>query len=153
MAGPRSAPKATSGAARPAPSVSGPYYPYPCEDDWLCNDGVDIVLGPISIGPDRRTRWARWTWRYRPAPLFLHPRPAPQLTDYDPLASGFRCKRIRGRVTAPIPEIHQRLTDPLQIGLNLRVGVEVVLYVVGDRAPGLPLRPVKNAFTSGWANK
>jgi hypothetical protein len=34
---------------------TGPYYPYPCEDDWLCNDGgVDIVFGPpappIDIG-------------------------------------------------------------------------------------------------------
>jgi hypothetical protein len=30
----------------PAPS-SGPYYPYPCEDDWLCDDGgVSIILAP-----------------------------------------------------------------------------------------------------------
>ena len=52
------------GANRPpAPSstsgTSGtPYYPYPCEDDWLCGDGgVTLVLGggdgvgpPINIG-------------------------------------------------------------------------------------------------------
>jgi hypothetical protein len=26
---------------------SGPYYPYPCEDDYLCDDGgVSIVLNP-----------------------------------------------------------------------------------------------------------
>src|SRR5512146_2770705 len=30
-----------------AATVSGPVYPYPCADDWLCNDGVDIVWGPI----------------------------------------------------------------------------------------------------------
>ena len=28
-------------------TVSGPVYPYPCADDWLCNDGVDINWGPI----------------------------------------------------------------------------------------------------------
>jgi hypothetical protein len=28
-------------------TVSGPVDPYPCADDWLCNDGVDIVWGPI----------------------------------------------------------------------------------------------------------
>jgi hypothetical protein len=31
-------------------TVSGPVYPYPCADDWLCNDGVDIVWGPIWPG-------------------------------------------------------------------------------------------------------
>lgn len=34
------------GADGAAP-VSGPVYPYPCADDWLCNDGVDIVWGPV----------------------------------------------------------------------------------------------------------
>jgi hypothetical protein len=29
-------------------------------------------------------------------------------------------------------KIDQRLTDALEVGLNLGVGVEVVLYVVGD---------------------
>jgi len=30
----------------PAPSA-GPYYPYPCEYDWLCDDGgVSIVIDP-----------------------------------------------------------------------------------------------------------
>jgi hypothetical protein len=34
-------------------TVSGPVYPYPCADDWLCNDGVDIAFGPIWPGrPD-----------------------------------------------------------------------------------------------------
>lgn len=35
------------------PSSSGPYYPYPCEDDWLCDDGgVSIIVdpGPPGIG-------------------------------------------------------------------------------------------------------
>src|ERR1700757_4471786 len=31
-------------------TVSGPVYPYDCADDWLCNDGVDIVWGPIWPG-------------------------------------------------------------------------------------------------------
>jgi hypothetical protein len=34
--------------------VSGPYYPYPCEDDWLCNDGELSVIvdpGPPGIWP------------------------------------------------------------------------------------------------------
>lgn len=30
---------------------SGPYDPYPCADDWLCADGVDIVWGPIWDRP------------------------------------------------------------------------------------------------------
>lgn len=37
------------------PSSSGPYYPYPCDYDWLCDDGgVSIVLdpGPPSGGID-----------------------------------------------------------------------------------------------------
>jgi hypothetical protein len=38
------------GGGGPGPSVSGPVYPYPCEDDWLCNDGVDVVFGPIWPG-------------------------------------------------------------------------------------------------------
>lgn len=39
-----------------APSSSGPYYPYPCEYDWLCDDGgVSIIVDPgpgggIDIG-------------------------------------------------------------------------------------------------------
>jgi hypothetical protein len=29
------------------PTSSGPYYPYPCEDDWLCDDGgVSIIVDP-----------------------------------------------------------------------------------------------------------
>jgi hypothetical protein len=31
-------------------TVSGPAYPYPCEDDWLCSDGVDLAFGPIWPG-------------------------------------------------------------------------------------------------------
>ena len=31
-------------------TVAGPVYPYPCDDDWLCSDGVDIVWGPIWPG-------------------------------------------------------------------------------------------------------
>ncbi|HZA11095.1 hypothetical protein [Mycobacterium sp.] len=31
-------------------TVSGPVYPYPCEDDWLCSDGVDVNFGPIWPG-------------------------------------------------------------------------------------------------------
>ncbi|HXD24722.1 MAG TPA: hypothetical protein VN609_02240 [Propionibacteriaceae bacterium] len=33
------------------PSDTGPYYPYPCADDWLCAGGVDIVWGPIWDRP------------------------------------------------------------------------------------------------------
>ena len=37
-----------SGQSGPA---SGPYYPYPCDEDWLCDDGgVSIVVDP---GPPR----------------------------------------------------------------------------------------------------
>jgi hypothetical protein len=33
------------------PSSSGPYYPYPCEDDWLCDDGgVSLVIDPGPPG-------------------------------------------------------------------------------------------------------
>jgi hypothetical protein len=31
-------------------TVSGAVYPYPCADDWLCNDGVDVAFGPIWPG-------------------------------------------------------------------------------------------------------
>jgi len=32
------------GSAAP---VTGPVDPYPCDDDWMCSDGVDINWGPI----------------------------------------------------------------------------------------------------------
>ena len=57
------------------------------------------------------------------------------------LPCAVRGTRGWARCAAPIPEIDQRLTDTLQIGLNLRVGVQVILYVVTDLAPGLPLEP------------
>jgi hypothetical protein len=38
------------GADGGPPTVTGPVYPYPCADDWLCNDGVDIAFGPIWGG-------------------------------------------------------------------------------------------------------
>jgi hypothetical protein len=29
------------------PTSSSPYYPYPCDDDWLCDDGgVSLVIDP-----------------------------------------------------------------------------------------------------------
>jgi hypothetical protein len=32
-------------------STTGAYYPYPCEDDWLCGDGeLSVILDPPSIG-------------------------------------------------------------------------------------------------------
>jgi hypothetical protein len=31
-------------------TVAGPVDPYPCDEDWMCNDGVDIVWGPIWPG-------------------------------------------------------------------------------------------------------
>jgi hypothetical protein len=31
-------------------TVSGPVYPYDCDDDWMCSDGVDVVFGPIWPG-------------------------------------------------------------------------------------------------------
>jgi hypothetical protein len=41
-----------SGSDLPA-SSSGPYYPYPCEYDWLCDDGgLSIAINP----PDRPNR-------------------------------------------------------------------------------------------------
>jgi len=34
------------GGGQPAPSTGGLYYPYPCQDDWLCGDGgVTLVFG------------------------------------------------------------------------------------------------------------
>jgi hypothetical protein len=37
-----------------APSGAMPYYPYPCEDDWLCDDGgISVIVDPsppIDIG-------------------------------------------------------------------------------------------------------
>ena len=40
-------------SGQPGPS-SGPYYPYPCEDDWLCDDGgISIAVDP---GPPRPPR-------------------------------------------------------------------------------------------------
>ena len=48
------------------PSGAGPYYPYPCEDDYLCNDygGVGVIfdLDPgigRPDGPDRPNRPGR----------------------------------------------------------------------------------------------
>ncbi|MGB8506654.1 hypothetical protein [Mycobacterium sp.] len=45
------------------PSSSGPYYPYPCEDDWLCDDGgLSVIVDPgppgggIDIGRPGRPR-------------------------------------------------------------------------------------------------
>lgn len=32
------------------PSGAEPYYPYPCEYDWYCDDGVNIILGDGDIG-------------------------------------------------------------------------------------------------------
>ena len=33
------------------PSSSGPYYPYPCEEDWLCDDGgLSIIVDPRPPG-------------------------------------------------------------------------------------------------------
>lgn len=74
------------------------------------------------------------------------------ITDYD-LASGFRCERIRSRYAAPVPEINQRLTDTLQVSLNLWVGVEVVLYVVGDLASRLPLEPGEEGVHIGMGEQ
>ena len=32
--------------------ASGPYYPYPCEDDWLCSDGgLDLIVAPPPSPP------------------------------------------------------------------------------------------------------
>jgi hypothetical protein len=37
----------------PQAPTAGPYYPYPCEYDWLCNDGgLSIAIDP----PDRPWR-------------------------------------------------------------------------------------------------
>lgn len=37
----------------PEAPTAVPYYPYPCEDDWLCDDGgLSIVIDP----PDRPWR-------------------------------------------------------------------------------------------------
>jgi hypothetical protein len=37
-------------SGQPGPAA-GPYYPYPCEDDWMCDDGgVSIIVDP---GPPR----------------------------------------------------------------------------------------------------
>lgn len=33
------------------PQPSGPYYPYPCEDDWLCDDGgLSVIVDPGPPG-------------------------------------------------------------------------------------------------------
>src|ERR1700732_5497978 len=54
---------------------------------------------------------------------------------------------------ASIPEVNQRLTDTLQVGFSLRGGVEVVLYVVGDRALRLPLEPGEKCVHVGMAEQ
>src|ERR1700692_3566921 len=61
--------------------------------------------------------------------------------------------RARRGHAASTPEINQRLTDTLQVGFNLRVGVEVVLYVVGDRALRLPLEPGEKSVHVGTAEQ
>lgn len=33
-----------SGGGDSADSASGPYYPYDCQDDWLCSNGPDSLL-------------------------------------------------------------------------------------------------------------
>ncbi len=36
-----------SGPSGGPSSSSGPYYPYPCYDDWLCDDGgVSVIVDP-----------------------------------------------------------------------------------------------------------
>src|SRR3954470_24298510 len=32
-------------------AVSGPVYPYPCDDDWMCAEGIDVVWNPGWDGP------------------------------------------------------------------------------------------------------
>lgn len=40
------------------PESTGPYWPYPCEEDWLCDDGgVSIILDPGR--PDGGIDWGR----------------------------------------------------------------------------------------------
>jgi hypothetical protein len=36
------------------PSGAGPYYPYPCGDDWYCGDGwdMDVIVDPGPGRPD-----------------------------------------------------------------------------------------------------
>ena len=41
---------------------------------------------------------------------------------------------------ATLPDVTQRLTDALKVGLLLRVGIEVVLHVVADLIFGLILK-------------
>lgn len=39
----------------PTPPTAGPYMPYPCDYDYLCNAGLSIELGPIDR-PDHPNR-------------------------------------------------------------------------------------------------
>src|SRR6202162_6736654 len=61
--------------------------------------------------------------------------------------------RARRGHAASIPEVMQRLTDTLQVAASWRVGVEVVLYVVGDRALRLPLEPGEKCVHVGMAKQ
>jgi len=46
----------SEGAGGTGASVALPYYPYPCEDDWLCADGglslLDTTAGGLNTGRD-----------------------------------------------------------------------------------------------------
>jgi hypothetical protein len=40
------------GSSSPAPSSSGPYWPYPCADDWLCDTGdLSVIVDPGPPNP------------------------------------------------------------------------------------------------------
>lgn len=54
---------------------------------------------------------------------------------------------------APVLEVDHGLTDAVQVGFHVRVGIEVILHVLTHCIAFLPLSPVKNSLTSGWVNR
>jgi hypothetical protein len=45
----------SEGASGSGASVALPYFPYPCEDDWLCADGGLSILDPGGLNATRDT--------------------------------------------------------------------------------------------------
>lgn len=51
----------SEGTAGSGASVALPYFPYPCEDDWLCADGGLSLLDPGGLNVNRDTPGGSYT--------------------------------------------------------------------------------------------
>jgi hypothetical protein len=51
----------SEGSESSGASVALPYFPYPCEDDWLCADGGLSLLDPGGLNVNRDTPGGSYT--------------------------------------------------------------------------------------------